>query len=295
MPLSRRSFLATAAGFALAACSRSGEQSTQVSATSTTTSGKYTLVSLFDGPGGEVAQGIPQRLPFAIGDRNGVLLTDDLGDASFVITLEGVPVTTPQSVAARSKGVAQPYYPFRFTPRRSSLYESTASVAGEQAGAAFLVSPTLPPARPGQLLPGVDTPTTRDHRGVEPICTRRPRCPFHTVSLADALGEQRPLALLIASPENCDSSLCPPALDLLVEAAPRFPTVRFLHAEVYSDADRIDDLADATPTDLVRTLALRFEPSLMLARPGGRLTERLDHLFDASELDEALTRLMTDR
>ena len=117
MPLSRRSFLATAAGFALAACSRSGEQSTQVSATSTTTSGKYTLVSLFDGPGGEV----------------------------------------------------------------------------------------------------------------------------------------------------------------------------------YSDADRIDDLADATPTDLVRTLALRFEPSPMLARPGGRLTERLDHLFDASELDEALTRPMTDR
>jgi len=56
-------------------------------------------------------------------------------------------------------------------------------------------------------------------------------------------------------------------------------------------AERVDSLADASPTDVARTYELRFEPSLMLATADGNLAERLDHIFDATELDEALTRL----
>lgn len=130
-----------------------------------------------------------------------------------------------------------------------------------------------------------------DHRGVEPICTRDPRCPFHEVSLTEALVERRPLALLVASPGYCDSSLCPPALDLLVDAASGFPGIRFVHAEVYVDAGQLDSLADASPTEVVRTYELTFEPSLMLARADGTLSERLDHIYDVTELGEALSRI----
>lgn len=64
-----------------------------------------------------------------------------------------------------------------------------------------------------------------------------------------------------------------------------------MHAEVYADANRVDSLADASPSELARTYRLTFEPSLMLARTDHGLAERLDHIFDVTELDEALTRL----
>src|SRR3546814_11078234 len=84
--------------------------------------------------------------------------------------------------------------------------------------------------KPGDAIPAVATPPPTDARGVNPICTAEPACPLHDVSLADALGEGRPIALLVATPAFCQIAICGPVLDVLLEATGGHPDVRPLHA-----------------------------------------------------------------
>ena len=141
--------------------------------------------------------------------------------------------------------------------------------------------------QPGGPMPVVDTPTTADPRGVTPICTAEPPCPLHDTTLSAVLGEGRPVALLIATPAFCQIAICGPVLDILLEAAPAHPDVRFLHAEVY--ADPATDLTTYAP--VVGELGLHFEPCLVLVGSDGVVAERLDTIYDRSELDERLGAL----
>ena len=64
-----------------------------------------------------------------------------------------------------------------------------------------------------------DTPTFDDARGVDPICTRSPEpCPFHDRTLTDVVESGEPVALLISTPGFCQTAICGPVLELLMEA-----------------------------------------------------------------------------
>src|SRR3546814_856498 len=144
------------------------------------------------------------------------------------------------------------------------------------------------PPRPPPPTPPVATPTPTGARGVNPICTAEPACPLHDVSLADALVEGRPIALLVATPAFCQIAICGPVLDVLLEATGGHPDVRFLHAEVYANPG--EGLEEYAP--IVSELGLHFEPCLLLIGADGTLVERLDTIYDRSELDERLTALV---
>ena len=104
--ISRRSFLAGAAAVvAVAGCSSSSDLSVG-STTSLTTvpAGRFSLVALFDSGRTEAAVGMPHRLPFALGDRSGVLLADPPREVTFAVTVDGDPEGHPTTVAARSMG-----------------------------------------------------------------------------------------------------------------------------------------------------------------------------------------------
>jgi hypothetical protein len=140
---------------------------------------------------------------------------------------------------------------------------------------------------PGDPLPKVPSPTTADPHGVNPICTRSPVCPFHTVSLDQAIGGAKPIALLVSTPAFCQVAICGPVLDLLVDHKATLERAGFqvIHAEVYIDAK-----AQRT-APVVDALGLTFEPSLFLARGNGTVVERLDYIFDADELDAVVGKL----
>ena len=72
----------------------------------------------------------------------------------------------------------------------------------------------------GAPLPPFDTPTVEDGRGVNPICTREPACPLHDVSTqSSALSAGQPVAYLIGTPAYCQTAVCGPVLDLLLDRA----------------------------------------------------------------------------
>ena len=138
----------------------------------------------------------------------------------------------------------------------------------------------------GQSLPPFETPTVADGHGVDPICTRKPACSLHQMTLTEALALGKPVAYLIGTPAYCQVGICGPVLDLLLAAHDRLgDKVVMVHSEVYTD-DTIKVVAPA-----VLAYQLDYEPSLFLADATGKIVDRLDAVWDKSEQDAALAKL----
>ena len=194
-----------------------------------------------------------------------------------------------ENISAKLHGVkiSLPYYPFYAEIAAAGNYVLIVS-GGPQDGAAFSVlerNQVLVP-KTGDSLPSFDTPTFADHRQVEPICTRQPKpCPFHEVTLSDALKLGVPVAYLVGTPSHCSTGTCSPALDGLIEVATRVGNrVAFVHAEVYADK------AATVIAPAVKALGLTFEPTLFIVDATGEIIQRLDAVFDSLEITEALAR-----
>lgn len=178
-----------------------------------------------------------------------------------------------------------PYYPFRINISMSGNYALVVS-GGPIEGAAFSVLEPDQVAVPGanDSLPGFDTPTFDDNQGVKPICTRIPEpCPFHAMTLTEALKLGVPVAYLVGTPAHCQTGTCSPALDGLIEVGSRIgDRAVFIHAEVYSDE------AATVIASAVKALELTFEPVLFIVDANGKIIERFDSVFDSSEIFDAL-------
>ena len=275
--LSRRGFLVASAGTVLAAACSSGS------------SGPDRFLARFFGD--RTSQpGTPQRFPFGVADEEGVILSDPPATVTATVLLDETAVIDSITLDRHGEGIPRPYYPLVFTPPDEGVYTARFDIDGTTAETQFQVSPTadVPLLQVGATLPGVDTPTVADGRGVEPICTRDPQCPFHEQTLDEALATGDPVALLVSTPAFCTTGICGPVLDMLIEAAPARAGLRVVHAEVYADAVETGDIASATVTPAVEAMGLTFEPSLFVTDDTGVVTSRLDFIWDLTELDAAL-------
>ncbi len=278
---SRRTFLAASAGVVLAACGSSAK--------SNSTSGNgvsgQALASLLS-PSPILAPG-QQRIPVAIADADGVLLSD--GPAELPMTVVDASGKQVASFVAKrhSQGIPRPYWPI-LTTLPMGIYTAATPLKGGTGQVTFQVvaaSEVIIPKPGDPMIPTV-TPTAADPRGVTPICTRDPACPFHAVSLADALKIGKPTALMIATPAFCKTAVCGPVVDVMMSQSARFGDgLTIVHAEVYTDS------TITTSTQAVDDYRLTFEPCLYLADAKGTITERFDGVFDADELSAALSRL----
>lgn len=178
-----------------------------------------------------------------------------------------------------------PYYPFRINILMTGNYALVVS-GGPIEGAAFSVLEPDQVAVPGanDLLPGFDTPTFDNNREVKPICTRIPDpCPFHAMTLTEALKLGVPVAYLVGTPAHCETGTCAPALDGLIEVGSRIgDRAVFIHAEVYADE------AATVIAPAVKALNLTFEPVLFIVDANGKIIERFDSVFDSLEIFDAL-------
>lgn len=280
--ISRRSFLGAAAAVALAsACGRDGSQA---ASTTTTRSEPLNLVlGSF-----QVLAGSEQRVAFGVLDGQKPVSDTAKVEIGFA-TVDAAAAGEFAPATRRDDGIeARPLYVAHHTFAAPGMYTATARVGRRTAEAAVQV---IAPADskvpvPGQPLPAVATPTTTDPRGVDPICTREPNCPWHEVSLDAALAESRPIALLIATPALCQSAVCGPVLDILLDVKDEFESsVRFIHAEVFADS------TGKTTTAVVQALRLENEPFLFLVGPDGLVRDRFDGPYDRVEARAALAAL----
>jgi len=288
--LTRRTFLAGTGALAgaavLAACGGGGGDDKDETASQDTT-GKLVLAQFFGS--GQFAAGTTIRAPFGVADSQGLLLHSQ-SPAKIELGVYGPDdqqVGKPVTVVRRSKGLPRPYYALEVAIDTPGIYTAKA-LSGVAAGNSMAIEVSDPKdlrvLRPGQAMPALQTPTTKDAAGVTPICTADPICPLHDLTVAQALTEQRPVGLIVASPKFCQVAICGPVLDLVLQQVADFPQIRFVHAEVY--ANPAQDLTHYSPT--INALGLGFEPVLYLTDAKGQVTQRLDSIFDTDELKAAL-------
>jgi hypothetical protein len=280
--LTRRAFLGATAGLVVTAACGGGD-SGGMAATSTTAKAPLNLVlGSF-----QVLAGGEQRIAFGVLDGQKPVPEGTGVEVAFAA--DGESAEDFSEAMRRDDGIElRPLYVAHHTFAQPGIYQATARVGSRTAEAAVQV---IDPATskvpvPGQPLPRVATPTLGDARGVDPICTREPDCPWHDKSLDAALGEGRPIALLVATPALCQSAVCGPVLDILLSLKEEFEgRVTFIHAEVFADS------TGSATTPVVQALQLENEPYFFLAGADGLVKERFDGPYDRTEAQAALTRI----
>jgi hypothetical protein len=106
---------------------------------------------------------------------------------------------------------------------------------------------------------------------------------MHRESFSELLGE-KPVALLFATPQLCQSRVCGPVVDVALQMSKDYgDRIEFIHQEVYRDND---------PTLGVREPLARFnpptEPLLFVVDQDGRITARLEGSFGLDAFETAL-------
>jgi hypothetical protein len=295
--LDRRSFLLAGASAAvLAACGSSGKTASSSasgapnSTSGASSSGGLTMVSFSDSSA--LKPGMPQRLTFGFADADGVIATTPPAPTVDFRVVLGQDTVATLKAAAHQQGLPRPYYPLAFTPPADGNYTVQATVNGATLESTIPIPKSTEVVGIGQKMVPVETPTTADPHGVELLCTRDPVCPLHDVTLTSALGAGTPLAFFIGTPKYCQTAICGPVLDVLLQQKDQFPQIKMLHAEVYpSDADA--QPGHPQVTEAVKAYGLSFEPVLYLAKPDGTIANRIDTIFDGVELHDALAQLVS--
>jgi hypothetical protein len=243
-----------------------------------------------------LAAGAEARVPFGLGDDSGTLVKDAPDSLTFdVLSVEdGDAVVAEGLVVERhDSGLERAYFPLVFTPAAPGYYTAVTTLDGAEVQASFQIvaEDAIVIPRPGQPFPVVATPTTEDARGVDPICTRDPQCPFHQVDLSTAVGSG-PVAVLVSTPAFCQTAICGPVLDIFEAASADRADITFIHVEVFASAEEVEEAGpEASLAPAVEAWELPFEPCLFLVAADGTLQRRLDVIYDEVELADGLDEL----
>jgi hypothetical protein len=234
------------------------------------------------------------RLPISLANTQGLLTTESGVDLPSTLTAKLINADTQEVVAEslsadrHDTGLTIPYWPFRVDIDKPGIYTLIVD-GGPEEGAAIQVLNATEVLIPlvGSQLPGFDTPTFDDHRGVEPVCTRTPEpCLFHNITLNEALALKKPIAYLVGTPAHCSTGTCSPALEALITVKNSIgDAMTFLHTEIYTD----DKATTVAPS--VIALKMEYEPAIYITDASGIIIERFDAVFDAIEINAAVTTL----
>jgi len=140
----------------------------------------------------------------------------------------------------------------------------------------------------GDRPPAIATPTVASAGGdVRSIDTRIPPDDMHQVSFKDALGH-KPIALLFATPQFCQSRVCGPVTDIALQMQAAYgKRMVFIHNEVYRDNNPKKGLRPQ-----LLAFHLRTEPWLFVVNAKGRIVARLEGAFGVDAFRAAVQKAL---
>ena len=136
----------------------------------------------------------------------------------------------------------------------------------------------------GDKAPVVDTDTLESVGGdVKQLDTRLPPSDMHEANVRNVVGK-KPVALLFATPQLCQSRVCGPVVDIAAQLKERYgDRVEFIHQEVY-----VDNEVDKGLRKPLLEYGLPTEPWLFVIGRDGRIKARLEGSFGLSAFENAL-------
>ncbi len=144
--------------------------------------------------------------------------------------------------------------------------------------------------RPGDRAPRIHTPTAASVGGdLSKIDTRIPPDQMHKTDFADVVGK-KPVVLLFATPQFCQSRTCGPVVDIAEQARQEVSEesgedVAFIHQEVFKDNDPSKGVRPQ-----LRAFHLETEPWLFVIGRDGKVSTRIEGAFSAEELRRAIQK-----
>ncbi len=138
----------------------------------------------------------------------------------------------------------------------------------------------------GDPAPKVHTPTADEVADISEIDTRVPPDDMHDEDLSDVLG-RKPVVLLFATPQLCQSRICGPVVDVAEQVKREFgDRVAFIHQEVYNDND-----INKGVRPQMRAYRLPSEPWLFVIDRSGKVSTVIEGAFSVGELEGAVRRV----
>ena len=153
---------------------------------------------------------------------------------------------------------------------------------GAATSVSVLASSPIPDV--GQMPPRVDTDTVASAGGdVASIDTRLPPDDMHDDNFSEVLGK-RPVALLFATPQLCQSRVCGPVTDIELQLEAEYgDRMTFIHQEVYVDNDVNKGLRPQ-----LQAFHLETEPWLFTFDAQGRVAARVEGSFGVDAFRRAV-------
>jgi hypothetical protein len=196
----------------------------------------------------------------------------------------------------RSRQAAEESDPFAAVYQADVEFDrkgSWAVLAVTQTGNTFVAAPTrvevstkkadeIPDV--GEPAPRVKTDTLASVGGDEDLLdTRTPPSDMHERSFDEVIGT-KPVALLFATPQLCQSRVCGPVTDIAVQLKAEYgDEIEFIHQEVY-----VDNVPNAGLREPLQAFRLRTEPWLFVVGENGKITARLEGSFGLNAFENAL-------
>jgi hypothetical protein len=203
-------------------------------------------------------------------------------------TLLTKPAFRSQNAAVESSPIAQIYAANVRFPKAADYAVLVVTKQGSGlTGAAAQVRVTKNSKIPnvGDRPPRVSTDTVASAAGnLAAIDTRRPFArELHTTNFKDVLGK-KPVALLFATPQLCQSRVCGPVVDIALQMKQKYgDRMAFIHQEVYEDNQVSKGLRAP-----LRAFHLQTEPWLFTIGRDGRIAARLEGSFGVKEFEAAI-------
>lgn len=170
---------------------------------------------------------------------------------------------------------------------QAGTYQGQVLFQGRRLPLALEVKATADAPVPGQMASRGPSPTKANPLGVNPICTRQPPCPLHSLSLSDVIGTGKPVAVLFATPALCQTRYCGPVLNELIAASAPFQNeVAFVHVEIYQS------LTGTQEAPTVLAWGIPYEPFFFTIDGSGVIRGRLDSAFGRDEITPLLQSLV---
>jgi hypothetical protein len=302
-PLSRREFFRASAFLALgavaAACAKKvGGGGTGSQTLSKIINGRKQTLNLITS-GNEIISKKPDRLVF--------LMVDPSNGSSIVATTATVWIATDQITTAMGPFTAT-FHDDGLGPK--GVYETPITIPSD--GTWFALAEVMRPGGSAReigvaqfqvgrqtAMPNTDdhavivpTPTYADRRGVNPICTAKPVCSMHAISLDVALKNGKPTILIIATPQFCQSALCGPEVSVVQAVSKEFAgRANFVHVEVYRDS-KPETIQQQILSPAARQWRLEQEPAIYYIGTDGIIKARTVGPADKTDVRTATTALL---
>lgn len=236
-----------------------------------------------------------QRILIAVTDQptGGLVATPDITPVAILRDEIGSPLGEYQGEFVWTIPDVHGLYAFQVQIPGPATYQLTidAGSLGELGPIGFVAAEDPVQVTVGDPAPASDTRTLEDAPLEQLTSDPTPEEFFYEMTVAEAVGSG-PSVVVFATPEWCTSRACGPMLDQVGAIAPDYPSLNFVHVEVYENI-QVTDRADLVLVPAVEEWGLPTEPWLYVTDATGTVTAAFEGAVSDAELRSALEQVST--